>query len=230
MFKVFMGMFTSSFLEQVIVVFTRWEMSSKSVKKRQTITGKTDDQRAQAYLNQLKSQLKLPKAPEYLIINAFYDPLNDIEKDQFDSAMASLYQRLQRSPNIPTLNVEKVKTENMELKQKLDKYQKEREQINKDIKEKAQKLKDQKVRDEQARIEREANLRAINERMRKLQEERNRRSDARGPEANAHADSRGIRAEASVGHAWAGDPTFGVGAKGPSASAGISDRGVEVSI
>ena len=49
-----------------------------------------------------------------------------------------------------------------------------------------------------------------------------------GPNAAAYADGRGARAEACVGEAWAGDPVYGVGARGPAAAAGISDRGLEL--
>ena len=219
-------MFTASFLEQAVVVFTRWEMSSKSMKRRQTITGKTDDQRAREYLSQLTKTLGLPRDPDYLIINSLYDPLDEVENNQFEGTMSKLYQRLQRSPNIPTVNVEEVKTKNQELMQRLEKHKKEMEKINQDIKRKKQEMESQKAKDEQARKEREATEQALRDRLERL--EKRRTADAQGPNANAFANSSGVHAEASVGEAWVGDPNL-LGARGPSASAGVSlSRGDEV--
>ena len=61
MFKTFVGMMSGSFLEQVVVVFTRWSMDKKEIQRRLKNTGKTDDQRAREYLNQFKSIFKLQR-------------------------------------------------------------------------------------------------------------------------------------------------------------------------
>ena len=48
-------------------------------------------------------------------------------------------------------------------------------------------------------------------------------SSSQGPTASAA----GLRAEACVGEAWVGDPIL-LGARGPAAAAGLSNRGLEI--
>ena len=54
-------MFPESFLDQVLVVFTRWSMAKKEVTRRERNSGQSDEQRARNYVNQLKTTFGLKK-------------------------------------------------------------------------------------------------------------------------------------------------------------------------
>jgi len=126
-------------------------------------SGQTDKERAHKYLDQLKTTFNLEKIPSFLIINAHYDPLEDEEQTQFNTSMSSLYQKLLQSPNIPTIDVEKVKTENLLLMERLVQYEAERSKIREEIARKAKELEKQAAKDKQNQEMQQKALEAMNE-------------------------------------------------------------------
>ena len=155
MFETFTGMFTKVFLDQVVVIFTRWSMHAKEVSRRHRSTGKSDDERAQDYVKKLQDIFKLQRAPDYLIIDAHYDDFDDGERAHFNCSIDKLYRRLQSSSNMPTVNVERVKTTNMKLRSDLAEKEDEIAKVREEIKRQARELEQAEAREAQRRAERQ---------------------------------------------------------------------------
>ena len=103
MMKIFEEMFGHDFWEQVVIVFTQFEMSPKAIRRRQKNNeNQTDQELADGYIEFLRSKFKNAGNPRYLFINSHRDDEDNDEEKQFQEAVDELYQLLDKSPSLDT--------------------------------------------------------------------------------------------------------------------------------
>ena len=151
MARVFQGMFSDSFWSNLVVVVTRLKMNRRSVERRRKTEEKTDDDRAQDYVEHIKTMFRLENPPRYLIIDAWYDDEDEDEVGFFSVEMTKLYRMLADSARMPTVNVEKVKTENMKLQEMNQKYEREIRAQKEELEKLARKAEEQDERERRRR-------------------------------------------------------------------------------
>ena len=133
MFQVFQKMFSKAFMENLVVVFTHWNMSEKRRKRRFVTSGKSDSDRIEDFLQHLGLFCKISKPSKYVIIDAFYDEDDETEIEIYKSSMIWLYQTLQESPRIYTSDFVTTETQLMETKKELKKSKKQMDEVRQNL-------------------------------------------------------------------------------------------------
>ena len=132
MIRIFEGMFGEKFWNQVVLVFTRLPMDSKSIKKREKNNKKSDDDLASEYLEILQRKFPKGRGMKHLLMDACYDEDDDDEKTAFETALESLWLLLTQSSPLPTTEVKKVESESKKLQNQI----KEKEEMLEMVKQK----------------------------------------------------------------------------------------------
>jgi len=118
MIKIFEAMFGVEFWGQTVIVFTRLPMDQKSVRRREKITQKKDDEIFGDYIRAVENKFPNGTGLEHMIIDACYDT-EDIDgtgKEAFQKAMNKLWEKIHLSTELGTEKVEVVKSESQMLK------------------------------------------------------------------------------------------------------------------
>ena len=131
MIKIFEGMFSGDFWNQVVLVFTKICMSEGDKKRREEDNERSDDELAAKFIKKLEGEFKDCTGLRYLYMDASYKKKDYYEKAAFDSACTKLYNILEESKELPTDNVKQVAIERAILQEKIEKAEKEEELIRK---------------------------------------------------------------------------------------------------
>ena len=142
MIRIFEGMFGESFWSQVVLVFTRLPMDSKSLKKREKNNKESDGQLgtefsrksnrilfytlllARKYLRILEGKFPKGQGMKYLLMDACYEEDDEDEKMAFEAAMENLWILLSQSSSLPTTQVRKVESESKKLRNQIEEKEK----------------------------------------------------------------------------------------------------------
>ena len=123
MIKIFEKMFTSKFLDQVVVVFTRLHMDQSSIERRlEENEGSADDVLAKEYLAEIERLFGVETSRlNYLFLDSQYRRTDVNEVQAFFNHSERLYDHLMRMPGLPTSEITTVLTENQRLWAKINK-------------------------------------------------------------------------------------------------------------
>jgi len=141
MIKIFEGMFTNEFWNQVVIIFTRMPMDKKAKSKREKTNKETDDDLAKQYMKSLEEKFKDGKNLRYLFLDATFDEEDEDEHKAFTEAMAELSKYLESAPALPTVNVTEVETETAALKREIKIKTEEREKMEEMLREQMESIK-----------------------------------------------------------------------------------------
>ena len=140
MIRIFEGMFSQEFWNQVVVVFTRVPMDKKNKKKRETVNKRKDDQLAEDYIKVVEDQFDDCRGLKYLYMDATYDKEDDEENIAFQNALSELRKYLENSPQLSTNYVQEVETNNAMLKRKIKEEEQARANAERELKDEINKL------------------------------------------------------------------------------------------
>ena len=124
MIRIFEEMFGPGFWKQTVIVFTRLPMDKLSVKRRNKVSGVSDEQLAKAYIQTVEDKFSFGKGLDYLIMDACFDEEDDDEKRAFEEALERLWNKIKAAGRLQTENVRKVESEHKKLKMEIEKKDK----------------------------------------------------------------------------------------------------------
>ena len=120
MIHLFVEMFGPEFWSQTALVFTRLSMDSKEIKKRQRNTEKTDYEKASSYLKHLETKFPEGHGLKYLLLDAWHDDEDEVEKKAFDQGMHDLWTMIASAPNLPTDKMKAAETKYKKLEKTVE--------------------------------------------------------------------------------------------------------------
>lgn len=95
-------MFGEDFWKQAVLLLTHCSMDRKTTAKRRQNTGKTDNELAQEFIENLQKKFPNCEGLKYVFIDTFFDQDDEVEAEHFDQALKDLCQMLEEGQRLPT--------------------------------------------------------------------------------------------------------------------------------
>lgn len=120
MIRIFEEMFGEHFWRQCVLIFTRMPMDRKAKRKREKTSGKSDEDIASAYVQEVEKKFPCGRGLQYLFLDACFDKEDEDEDAAFQGSMDTLFEMLTKAPKLKTSDVnEKVNSEHGKLKKRI---------------------------------------------------------------------------------------------------------------
>ena len=101
----------------------------------------TDHEKASSYLKHLETKFPEGFGLKYLLLDAWYDDDDEVEKKAFDQGMDDLWTMIASAPNLPTDRMKTAETKSKQMEKALQEMKKRYEEEKKKLEEARKKKK-----------------------------------------------------------------------------------------